>query len=93
MKKIIRQKINYRVDWTDIKIDEVIEQLNEVKSKGADRIEVYLDFGFIEIDFIKSKIETDQEYEDRIAREKAIEKEKKAEKIKMYLKLKEELEL
>jgi len=82
-KQIIKEPINYEIDFNDLHIDDLQEHLNRMKLKGATHIDIDCDTGmtgaFLVIDIYKSRFETDEEIAKRITlkeQRKEIEKER-----------------
>ncbi len=75
MKKITRNfKVNYNLDWTyGIEIARLREDLDELEKLGATHIEIEAynnyDCACVDIDAYANRLETDEEYTERINKE------------------------
>lgn len=78
IKKIIDTNIclDYYIDWSHATIDEIRENLNELEQLGATHIDVEIDDDYgsysVKITPKQERLETDEEYEKRIAYEKKL---------------------
>lgn len=97
-KEIIRTKIDYNLNWAySIEINEIRKDLDILERLGATHVEidsaVIYDDSYVRIDAISEHLETDEEFELRISKEKQRELENKNRELKVYEKIKEKYNL
>lgn len=92
---MIKEDVRFNIDLDYQKIDNLIENLQKAKEKGATHIEVDLNvsYEYIEVDFYKEREETEEEIEELRIIQKEKEKEFRESKLQKFLELKEELGL
>ena len=86
-------KINYSLDWTyGIEISKLREDLNAVEKLGATHIiiehGVIYECSYVEIDAIARRIETDEEFEERVRQITQRQEEQKRRELQEFERLK-----
>lgn len=99
MSKIIRNfKIDYSLDWTyGIDIEDLRKDLDELEKLGATHIEIepYVSYDCpgVSIDAYANRLETDDEYNERVRIEKFRKKEIEDRELEQLMKLQEKYNL
>lgn len=97
MKKIQRFEIPFEFDWCyGISIEQLEKDIKALKELGVTEIDMYAaeTYGtpYLEITAISERMETDQEYQERIAKEQQKQADQKAWELEQLRKLKAKYE-